>query len=932
MAADLIVVVASVGLIGFLWWFFFGPKQASVASVQGGVQEVDITVKGGFSPSLIRVRQGVPLRLNFDRQESGDCTSRVVFADFGVSKSLPAFGAATLEFTPDKVGEFDFACGMNMVHGTLVVEVAGADDSTDGSTGDSGAVATAVGVGPSTETTVITERAEFRVSDMFCASCVVNIESTLGRIAGVDRAEVNFGAERLSVDFDPTKVTVGELQAAVAETGYRLTTRDSGDELGVEDREAADRQAEIRDLSIRVLIGAILTVPIAVAVMAMDLFGATWVPELLMNRWFQLAMITPVMFYSGWPIHRIGWLTLRHRTADMNTLITIGTTAAYAYSVIVTVAPSLVPEDLREVYYEAVGVIITLILIGRLLEVRAKAGTGEAIRKLIGLQAKTATVIRDGVEVEVPVDQVGLGDVVLVRPGDKVPVDGVIVDGRSTIDESMVTGESMPVSKQVGDTVIGATINQTGAFRLEATRVGSETMLSQIIQLVEQAQGSKAPIQRLADLVSSYFVPAVMFIAIATFATWFLFGPSPAFTFALVAAVSVLIIACPCALGLATPLSIMVATGKGAENGILARSAESLETAHKITTIVLDKTGTITRGEPALTDVVTVGAVDENELLRLVASAEQSSEHPLAQAIVQGARDRGLQLVDTDDFDSITGRGIRAVVTGREVLIGNRRLLQEAGIAIDGLSAEMDQLAKAGKTPMLVAVDGQPGGVIAVADTVKEESAAAIAALRALGIRVAMITGDNAHTAATIASQVGIERVLADVLPEHKASEVRRLQDEGGVVAMVGDGINDAPALAQADVGFAIGTGTDVAIESSDITLISGALSGVVTAITLSRATMRNIRQNLFLAFIYNAVGIPIAAGVLYPFTGVQLSPMIAAAAMALSSLSVIANASRLRRWKPHSIDISRVPAAAAPNVETAAEPPEPATTAHAHH
>ena len=903
MIAESIVVTLSVALIAFLWWFFFGPKQASRASLDNGVQEVDVVVKGGYSPDLIRVQQGVPLRLHFDRQEAGDCTSRVVFADFNASKSLPAFGQATLQFTPDKVGEFNFACGMNMIHGKLVVEPA--HESAD-TLVDEPVAATAVGVGPSTTQRVALDHAEFRVSNMSCASCVVNIESTLNRIPGVDRADVNFGAERLSVDFDPTMVSASELQTALAETGYRLTPRDGGDKASDEDREASERQAEIRDLSIRVLIGIGLTVPIAFAVMAMDLFGATWVPEFLMNRWFQLAMITPVMFYSGWPIHRIGWLTLRHRTADMNTLITIGTTAAYSYSVLVTVVPSLFPDDLREVYYEAVGVIITLILVGRLLEVRAKAGTGEAIRKLIGLQAKTATVVQDGVEIETPVDQVAVGDIVLVRPGEKVPVDGTIVDGHSTLDESMVTGESIPVAKGAGDTVIGATINQTGAFRMEATRVGSETMLSQIIELVEQAQGSKAPIQRLADLVSSYFVPAVMFIAIATFATWFIAGPTPAFTFALVAAVSVLIIACPCALGLATPLSIMVATGKGAENGILVRSAESLETAHKITTIVLDKTGTITRGEPALTDVITVGSIDESELLRLVASVEQFSEHPLAQAIVVGAEHRGIDLVESESFDSITGKGIRGVVMGRVVLIGNRRLLQEADVDVHDLLSHMDRLAEAGKTPMLVALDGKPGGVIAVADTVKEESAAAIAALRALGLEVAMITGDNATTAEAIARQVGIDRVLAEVLPEDKASEVRRLQDEGGVVAMVGDGINDAPALAQADVGFAIGTGTDVAIESSDITLISGALSGVVTAITLSRATMRNIRQNLFLAFIYNAAGIPIAAGVLYPFIGVQLSPMIAAAAMAASSLSVVGNASRLRRWAPRDIGTSR--------------------------
>jgi Cu+-exporting ATPase len=504
-----------------------------------------------------------------------------------------------------------------------------------------------------------------------------------------------------------------------------------------------------------------------------------------------------------------------------------------------------------------------------------------------------------------------------VRPGEKVPVDGELVEGRSALDESMVTGESIPVTKQTGDTVIGATINQTGAFRFEATKVGADTMLAQIIRLVEQAQGSKAPIQRLADQVSSYFVPAVMFIAIATFVTWFVLGPTPALTLSLVAAVAVLIIACPCALGLATPLSIMVSTGKGAEHGILIRSAEALETAHKIDTIVLDKTGTITRGEPALTDVVPADGIDADRLLRLVASAEQTSEHPLAQAIVAGARERGLTLVDATEFDSITGKGIRAIVDGTEVLIGNRRLLDDADIATDDLSAETDRLAEAGRTPMLVALDGRPGGVIAVADTVKDDSAAAIAALRALGIEVAMITGDNARTAAAIARQVGVERVLAEVLPEHKALEVRRLQDDGGIVAMVGDGINDAPALAQADVGFAIGTGTDVAIESSDITLISGALDGVVTAITLSRATMRNIRQNLFLAFVYNGIGIPIAAGVLYPFTGMQLSPMIAAAAMAGSSLSVVGNASRLRRWHPRPINITDIGDTIEPVVET---------------
>ncbi|MCH9729071.1 MAG: heavy metal translocating P-type ATPase [Actinomycetia bacterium] len=925
---EVIVIAAATAILGFLGWFFFGPKTARRAQLVSGAQEVDITVKGGYSPNVIRVTEGVPLRLRFDRQESGDCTSRVVFADFGASKTLPAFGIATLEFTPDKVGEFDFACGMNMIHGTLIVEPSGGPTAMSGGSGSQ--VAPAVGVGPSTEAAVITERVEFRVAGMSCASCVVNIESALGRLPGVDRVDVSAGTERATVDFDPTQVTPSQLEAAARNAGYRLMRRaapGSADAETTEAAESAERQAEIRDLSRRVGVGAALSAPLVFAVMAVDMFGASWVPEFLLNRWFQLALIAPVMFYSGWPVHRSGWLALRHRAADMNTLITIGTSAAFGYSLVVTMAPAVVPESVRDVYFEAVGVIITLILLGRLLEVRAKAGTGEAIRKLIGLQAKTATLIRNEAEVSVPVDDVLPGDIVLVRPGEKVPVDGVIVHGRSSLDESMVTGESIPVTKETGDTVIGATINQTGAFRFEATNVGADTMLAQIITLVEQAQGSKAPIQRLADLVSSYFVPAVMAIAIVTFTVWFTIGPQPALTLSLVASVAVLIIACPCALGLATPLSIMVSTGKGAEHGVLIRSAEALETAHKIDTIILDKTGTITRGEPALTDVLTNGSIGEDELLTLVASAEQSSEHPLAQAIVTGARARNLGLADASEFESVTGMGIKAVVDGREILIGNERLLRAANIATTALAAEVDRLAEAGRTPMLVAVGGAPAGVVAVADTVKEGSAAAIAALRALGIRVAMITGDNARTAAAVGREVGVERILAEVLPERKALEVHRLQGEGGVVAMVGDGINDAPALAQADVGFAIGTGTDVAIESSDITLISGALDGVVTAITLSRATMANIRQNLFLAFVYNGIGIPIAAGALYPVIGVQLSPMIAAAAMAASSLSVVGNASRLRRWRPQVIDTSNISAVSEPVIEKGTDNAEMSTT-----
>ncbi len=901
--AELLVTVGGAVLIAALAWFFFGPRRAGGAELRGGFQEVEVTVKGGYSPNLIRVREGVPLRLVFDRQEAGDCTSRVVFPDLGISRSLPPFARTSVEFTPDHSGEFGFACGMNMVHGTLLVEANGSNGAGGepvASTAIEGETAQAVGVGPTRKVEVPSEvELAIRPGGISCASCVATIEGALLALPGVDRAAVNMATERVTVDYDPGQLEVDQLKRAVTNAGYELLDGSSGagDRSGDEDGEAEARRAEIKDLTRRVAVGAILTAPVLFAVMASDVFGATWVPGFLLNHWVQLALITPVMLYTGWPIHRTGWLALRHRSADMNTLITIGSTAAFGYSVFVTVFPGLLPADLRDVYFEAVGVILTLILLGRLLEVRAKAGTGEAIRKLIGLQAKTARVIRDSLEQEVPVEDVVPGDVVVVHPGEKVPVDGEVIEGRSTLDESMVTGESLPVTKEVGDEVIGATINQTGAFRFRATSVGRDTMLAQIIRLVEQAQGSKAPIQRLADLVASYFVPAVIFIAIATFVVWFDFGPSPALTFALVSAVAVLIIACPCALGLATPLSVMVATGKGAENGSLIRSAEALETAHKLQAIVLDKTGTITRGEPALTDVVAVEGFGENELLRLVSGAERSSEHPLAEAVVAGAEERGIVVPEASEFDSVTGRGLHAFVGGRRLLVGTRRLLSDAHVDAASLESEAKRLEGEGKTAILVAIDDEAAGVVAVADTVKPGSHEAIGALKRLGLEVVMITGDNRRTAEAIAGQVGIDRVLAEVLPEDKALEVRHLQDEGKLVAMVGDGINDAPALAQADVGIAIGTGTDVAIEAADITLVSGELRGVITSLSLSRSTMRNIRQNLVFAFGYNAIGIPIAAGVLYPFLGVQLSPMIAAAAMAASSLSVVTNANRLRRW-----------------------------------
>ncbi|MBN9103701.1 MAG: heavy metal translocating P-type ATPase [Propionibacteriaceae bacterium] len=687
--------------------------------------------------------------------------------------------------------------------------------------------------------------------------------------------------------------------AQVIDDASLATPEDASDPVA---DEAAERAAEISDLTRRLVLGSILTLPVLIAVMGGELLHATWVPEFLMNPWVQLVLIAPVMFYTGWPIHRTGWRALANRAADMNSLITLGTVAAFSYSLVVTVFPALLPEALREVYFEAVGVIITLILLGRLLETKAKAGTGEAIRKLIGLQPKTARVVRAGAEVDLPISEVVVGDVVIIRPGEKLPVDGEVFDGSSSVDESMVTGESIPVQKGPGDNVIGATINQTGALRYRATRVGADTMLSQIIRLVREAQGSKAPIQRLADKVSGFFVPAVIVIAIWTFAIWALVGPPPVFIFALVAAVSVLIIACPCALGLATPMSITVGTGKGAEYGILIRSAEALETAHRLDAIILDKTGTITKGVPALTDVLPAGDVTEDDLLAQVAAVEAASEHPLAAAIVSGAAERGVSLPPVTAFDSITGQGVRANVAGRGVLIGNERLLVTSGIDPAPLLAARDWVAEQGKTPMLVAIDDRPAGVIGVADTVKDGSAEAVAALQRRGIEVIMMTGDNRKTAAAIAAQVGIRKVVAEVMPEHKAAEVKRLQGDGRVVGMVGDGINDAPALAQADVGSAIGTGTDVAIESSDITLISGALSGVVTAVDLSRATMRNIKQNLAFAFLYNTLGIPIAAGVLYPFFGITLSPVIAAAAMAMSSLSVVANANRLRRFRPPSL------------------------------
>jgi Cu+-exporting ATPase len=918
-ATDIAVVVGGIAVIAALAWYFFAPRKAVGAQLEGGRQVVDITVRGGYSPNRVTVEAGKPVRLRFDRQENSDCSARVVFPDLRKSATLAAFGTTTLDLDITEPGEYSWACGMNMLHGTLIAVPAGSEVDAEGSRtpeaaghehGAAHETARAVGVGPRLDAGPARERAEFALPGALRSlpTDVARAEARLQALPGVESAQVNFGMERAVVMYDPGLTSADALTSAVAKaTGFKARLRAEPGSESTEDAEAADRKAEVKDLKIRVAIGALLTLPVLYAAMVMDLFGEQYVPDVLESRWVQLALTLPVFLWIGWPIHATGWRALRNRSAEMNSLITLGTFAAFGYSLVATVVPDVLPEGVQSVYYEVVSFIVTVILLGRLVEARARAGTGDAIRALVGLVPATARVVRDGLEVEIPVGDVQVGDEIKVKPGEKIPVDGELVTGSSNVDESMVTGESVPVAKAAGDELIGATVNQTGAFTMRATRVGSDTALAQIIKLVQEAQTSKAPIQRIVDKVSSYFVPAVLFLAVGTFVLWFVLGSE--LPLAVVATVSVLIIACPCALGLATPLSIMVATGKGAQSGVLVKSAEALETAHKLHTVVLDKTGTITRGKPSLTDVVTVGGQDETGLLRLVAAAEVDSEHPLASAIVAGAREKGLDLPTVTTFDSVTGKGVRATVDGRELLIGNARLLRDASIDTGELDAHADRLADEGKTPMYVAVDGRPAGLVAVADTVRPDSAVAIRRLQDMGLEVVMITGDNPRTADAVARQVGITRVLAEVLPDQKAAEVRALQDEGKVVAMVGDGINDSPALAQADVGIAIGTGTDVAIEAADVTLMSGELRGLVTAVALSRATMRNIRQNLVLAFGYNAAAIPIAAGLLYPFTGALLSPMIAAGAMALSSISVVLNAARLNGFTPPAVAADVPPA-----------------------
>ncbi len=769
---------------------------------------------------------------------------------------------------------------------------------------------------------VITDHVEFPVTGMTCASCQTRVEKALRKVDGVLQANVNLATERASVEYAPGVADWSTLKAAVAAAGYGVIEPAGEDVAGHEDVEVAARRAEVADQRRKLMVAIAFGLPLFLLAMAQDLklidpwwwgsarqmvhvsgMGEHHQANLNALNWLFLILALPVQFYSGADFYRNAWKALRHGAANMDTLIALGSSAAFFYSLAV-----LLFGWFGHVYFETAAVIITLILLGRFLEARAKSRTSASIRALIGLQPSIARVLRSGVETEIPVSEVRAGEIVAVRPGEKIPVDGVLTAGQSTIDESMLSGESMPVEKHEGDLVTGATVNRSGAFQFRATRVGKETALAQIVRLVQEAQGSKAPVQGLADRISAIFVPIVIAIAVVTFLAWFF--ATGDFTRALIFAVAVLVIACPCSLGLATPTAVMVGTGAGAEHGILIKNAEALERASSLTTIVFDKTGTITKGEPSVTDVV-AAAGDERQLLRLAASVERSSEHPLGEAIVRAAEAQSLDLARPDRFAALSGHGVEADVNGRTVVVGSPRLMDERGLDLRPWRAVVERLQGEGKTAVVAASDGIVHGVIGIADTVKETSSEAIAELQRMRLRLVMLTGDNRRTAEAIADQVGLAAgsVLAEVLPDSKASEVKRLQDGGQVVAMVGDGINDAPALAQADIGIAMGTGTDVAMEAADITLLRGDLRLVPQAIALSQRTMRTIKWNLFWAFAYNVIGIPLAAGVVYPFTGWQLSPMFAAGAMAFSSIFVVTNSLRLRRARIEPVPTAGKPA-----------------------
>jgi len=736
----------------------------------------------------------------------------------------------------------------------------------------------------------VKESVDFQISGMTCAACANKIEKGLNKLPGVTKATVNFALETAHVEYSPANVTVADMVQKVEKLGYQATPKQE------EGEQVDHRQKEIAKQKRKLIISAILSFPLLWAMVSHFSFTSfIWLPEIFMNPWFQLALATPVQFIIGKQFYVGAYKALRNKSANMDVLVALGTSAAYFYSLYLTVQSlEMSSHHQVEMYYETSAVLITLILLGKLFEALAKGRSSEAIKSLMGLQAKTALVIRDGQEVSVPVEAVVAGDILIVKPGEKVPVDGEVVEGTSSVDESMLTGESIPMEKRVGDHVIGATINKNGVLKVKATKVGKETALAQIIKVVEEAQGSKAPIQRIADVISGIFVPIVVGIAVVTFFVWYLAVEPGQFASALEKAIAVLVIACPCALGLATPTSIMAGSGRSAELGILFKGGEHLEATHRIDAIILDKTGTVTKGKPELTDVLMEAELDENRFLGMVGGAEKNSEHPLAEAIVNGIKEKGIELLATEEFEAIPGFGIRAVVDGKELLVGTRKLMAKYEVDAKVAYAEMSLLEEAGKTAMLVAIERKYAGMVAVADTIKETSKEAVARLKALGIEVIMITGDNERTAKAIAAQVGIDHVLAEVLPEGKAAEVKKLQEAGKKVAMVGDGINDAPALATADIGMAIGTGTDVAMEAADVTLMRGELTSIPDAIFMSKKTMANIKQNLFWALAYNVIGIPIAAAGF-------LAPWLAGAAMALSSVSVVLNALRLQKVKtPH--------------------------------
>ena len=734
---------------------------------------------------------------------------------------------------------------------------------------------------------VIQEKVEFDISGMTCAACATKIEKRISKMDGVSSATVNFALETLTANYDGSQTNPNEMMANVKKMGYELIPKTDGKE------KMDHKEQEIKRQTRKFVFSLILTLPLLWTMVAhFEFTSFIYLPAFLMNPWVQFALATPVQIIVGAQFYKGAYNALRNKSANMDVLVALGTSAAYFYSLFLSIEwakGGSVGEP--ELYFEASAVIITLILLGKLFEVRAKGKTSQAIQKLLGLQAKTARVLKEGIEQEVPIEEVVAGDIILVKPGEKIPVDGEIVAGQSAIDESMITGESIPVDKVVGNPVIGATINKNGSLQIKATKVGRDSALSQIVKVVEEAQGSKADIQRLADRISGVFVPIVVGIAIVTFFIWYLVVTPGDFRSSLIPTISILVIACPCALGLATPTSIMAGSGRAAEMGMLFKGGEHLENTRSIDTVVLDKTGTVTKGEPALTDVIVAEGFVERDVLELVASAENQSEHPLAQAIVTGVKEKGIDLIEPKTFNALPGYGIEAEVAGKHVLAGTRKLMRSRNIALQNMESKMEGMENEGKTAMLVAIDGKLAGVVAVADTVKQTSKKAIERMKVLGLDVIMLTGDNQHTAEAIGRQVGLSHVIAEVLPEQKSDEIKKLQAQGKKVAMVGDGINDAPALALADIGMAIGTGTDIAIEAADITLMRGDLNSVADAIIMSRKTMRNIKQNLFFAFFYNTIGIPIAALGL-------LAPWVAGAAMAFSSVSVVLNALRLQRVK----------------------------------